>query len=72
MIYQVSFIHRFTLGAEEELRRTEKIISKKNQFQEQIYASEDAGGASWLSLFAGAGEAAAAVPNVATIPAASL
>ncbi len=64
MIYQVSFIHRFTLGAEEEQRRTEKIISKKNQFREQIYASADAGGASWLSIFAGTGEEAAAAPNV--------
>jgi hypothetical protein len=68
----VSFIHRFTLGAEEEQRRTEKTISKKNQFREQIYASADAGGTSWLSIFAGVGEAAAAAPNVATIPAASM
>ena len=46
MIDQVTFIHRFTLGAEEDQRRTKRRTYQKNQFREQIRKGEitDTGG----------------------------
>jgi hypothetical protein len=68
MIYQVSFIHRFTFGAEEELK---KEYPRKTNFENRftLVRTREArhGDRAVLSIFAGAGEATAAAPNVATI-----